>query len=70
MPIYEFRCEDCRREFEEVILPTLADPLDDQNPECPSCGSRKVERILSAGSFRPHGIPKGKGGFKPPKCRS
>ena len=70
MPIYEFRCEDCSREFEEVMLPTLAASHDDPSPECPSCGGRNVKRILSPGSFRPQGIPKGKGGFDPPKCRS
>jgi putative FmdB family regulatory protein len=70
MPIFEFRCEDCEREFEEVVLPTLAKSLDQNTPHCPSCGSPKVRRILSVGNFRPDGIPRGKGGFTPPKCRS
>ena len=70
MPIYEFRCERCSREFEEMMLPTLAESLDNESPECPSCGARNTKRILSSGSFRPHGIARGKGGFDPPKCRS
>ena len=70
MPIYEFCCNDCRHEFEEVFLPNLVRSLDSETIECPVCGSTNVTRILSAGSFRPQGIPKGKGGFKPPKCKS
>lgn len=70
MPIFEFRCNDCGRDFEEMILPTLAKSLDSESPQCPSCDSRNVKRLLSAGSFRPHGVPKGTGGFDPPKCRS
>lgn len=70
MPIYEFRCNDCNHEFEEVFLPNLVRSLNSETIECPSCGSADVTRILSAGSFRPQGIPKGKGGFKPPKCKS
>lgn len=70
MPIYEFRCSDCSHEFEEVFLPNLGRSLDCEVIACPACGSTDVKRVLSAGSFRPQGIPKGKGGFKPPKCKS
>ena len=70
MPIYEYRCNDCEQEFEEVFLPNLSRSLDSDSVECPACGSANVSRMLSPGSFRPRGIPKGKGGFKPPKCKA
>ncbi|RLC28064.1 MAG: zinc ribbon domain-containing protein [Deltaproteobacteria bacterium] len=63
MPIFEFVCRDCGREFEELFLPS-----DKNAPECPHCGSANAEKLMSAGNFRPHGIPSGSGGFKPPPC--
>jgi len=63
MPIYEFICKECQEEFEELVM-SPGDP----KPKCPECGSKKVEKLMSAGSFRPQGIPSGSGGFSPPKC--
>jgi putative FmdB family regulatory protein len=41
MPIYEYRCEPCEGQFEELV----------RGPEaavaCPTCGSAQVERLLS-----------------------
>jgi hypothetical protein len=28
-----------------------------------------VEKLMSAGAVRPHGIPTGSGGFQPPPCK-
>jgi putative FmdB family regulatory protein len=42
MPIYEYRCEACRAEFEEYLA-TSTKP----NPPCPGCGSESVLRLMS-----------------------
>lgn len=44
MPIYEFRCTQCRRSF------SYAMPISEhgrKRPACPKCGSRAVETVLS-----------------------
>ena len=41
MPIYEYRCRDCEREFERFV-PTSATAV-----ACPGCASDKVMRRLS-----------------------
>lgn len=43
MPIYEYRCQDCRRVSSFLIL-HLKEPF---TPVCRQCGSRSLERILS-----------------------
>ncbi|HEX7477052.1 MAG TPA: zinc ribbon domain-containing protein [Polyangiales bacterium] len=40
MPLYEYVCRKCTREFEELVY-------DHKDPACPSCKSAKVERVLS-----------------------
>ena len=42
MPIYEYRCLECRR-ISEVFLRSL----NSQNVQCPVCGSYKLDRLLS-----------------------
>jgi putative FmdB family regulatory protein len=64
MPIYEYLCTKCKCEFEILKLSTK-----DPEPQCPSCCSQEVQRLMSAGAVRPEGIPVGKGGFNAPKCR-
>ena len=63
MPIYEFICNKCNREFEELVLSE-----NDPAPVCPACKNQDVTKLISAGSFRPCGIPSGSGGFKAPAC--
>jgi putative FmdB family regulatory protein len=43
MPIYEYRCRDCRR-ISSFLLLNLQEPL---APVCERCGSSSLERILS-----------------------
>jgi putative FmdB family regulatory protein len=43
MPIYEYRCQDCRRISSFLIL-NLKEPF---APACRKCGSQALERILS-----------------------
>ena len=44
MPIYEYKCKSCDETFE--MYRGLLDR--DSKVECPKCGSKNVERILSA----------------------
>jgi len=41
VPLYDFRCNDCRSVFEERT------GSEDPPPACPACGRGKVERLLS-----------------------
>lgn len=63
MPLYEYRCNHCGSEFECLQL-----SLNDPEPECPCCHKKGVQKLMSAGSVRPQGIPSGRGGFSPPAC--
>ena len=40
MPIFEFRCPSCETTFERLVR--VAEKVN-----CPSCGSRRVEKLLS-----------------------
>lgn len=40
MPIFEFVCRDCGREFETLVR-------SDSQPECPRCRSLQLEKRLS-----------------------
>ena len=40
MPIYEFSCSACSHRFERLVRTGDV-------PECPSCGSPRLERIVS-----------------------
>jgi putative FmdB family regulatory protein len=66
MPIYEYRCDHCQCDFEHLQLSDR-----EPDPACPSCCGQQVHRLVSAGSARPQGIARGKGGFSapPPTCR-
>jgi putative FmdB family regulatory protein len=47
MPIYEYRCEACGHEFEQ--LQKISDePLKD----CPECGEPALKKLISAAGFR------------------
>ncbi len=63
MPIFEFQCRACNAQFEKLLLPG-----ERRVPQCPHCHSSRVRKLMFAGSVRPHGIPLGSGGFKPPAC--
>jgi len=42
MPIYDFQCQACRKRSELLILPNQR-----SRPECPSCGSKDLQRLFS-----------------------
>ncbi|MBM4352475.1 MAG: zinc ribbon domain-containing protein [Deltaproteobacteria bacterium] len=47
MPIYEYRCNACGRDFEQWRRIT-----DDSRPACSACGSLDVHRQVSMSSFQ------------------
>lgn len=47
MPIYEYRCQTCGHELEQ--LQRLSDPA---LKDCPACGKPKLQRLISAAGFR------------------
>ena len=42
MPIYEYKCRDCKAEFEKITTMAKANDV-----ECKKCGSKNTERLLS-----------------------
>jgi putative FmdB family regulatory protein len=51
MPIYEYHCEKCDKDFECLVF-------GDEKPDCPTCQSTDVCRLMSTCGF----ISKGGGG--------
>lgn len=48
MPIYEFICNDCGHQFEELLL-SSSSSLDEI--KCDECGSDSVAKLISASMF-------------------
>jgi putative FmdB family regulatory protein len=46
MPIYEYACQKCQKEFEELILGGQTDI------HCPACDSGEVKRLLSVAAIK------------------
>lgn len=44
MPIYEYKCNDCGNNFETLVMGGT-------KPECPSCDSKDLARLMSACGF-------------------
>jgi putative FmdB family regulatory protein len=40
VPIFEYRCRECQSRFETIVRGRAT-------PECPSCGSVRLEKLLS-----------------------
>jgi putative FmdB family regulatory protein len=49
MPIYEFVCSKCSKEFEKLVLGASSEV------SCPECGSSKVERQMSVFGVKSEG---------------
>jgi len=59
MPIYEYHCNACGREFEELVMGK------DAAVQCPACGSAKTEKLMSRCRARVGGGG-GEGGYSAP----
>ena len=44
MPIYEYHCNKCEKDFECLVFGK-------ERPNCPSCNSKKVNKLMSACGF-------------------
>lgn len=44
MPIYAYRCKECRHEFEELVMSASAE----KELVCPQCKTPSIERRMSA----------------------
>jgi len=49
MPIYEYRCNKCHKEFECLVIGS------NNSISCPACNDKGVERMMSACSFKSTG---------------
>lgn len=47
MPIYEFRCLECKEIFEVIVV----SGNENEEIQCTKCGSTSFERVLSSGSI-------------------
>ena len=47
MPMYEYRCQDCSKLYEQLRRMSDADT----NLQCPHCGGHQVQRQVSTCSF-------------------
>lgn len=50
MPIYEYHCDHCAREFETLVM------RKSEVITCPACGSDQLSRLISAHAVG-HGAP-------------
>ena len=48
MPTYEFHCEKCAKNFEQVWALSEYDRRIKEKNKCPSCGSVRVVKTISA----------------------
>ena len=49
MPIHEYFCKKCEKEFEELILSK------EEKVFCPECGGSRVQKLMSSAAFRTQG---------------
>jgi putative FmdB family regulatory protein len=49
MPIYEYRCRTCDKEFETLVFRA------DEKVSCPGCNGEEVERMMSRCAFKSGG---------------
>ena len=53
MPLYEFVCTDCDREFELLVR-------GNEKPACEECGGQKLTKLLSVASAHSAGSHRGR----------
>ncbi|MBW1992549.1 MAG: zinc ribbon domain-containing protein [Deltaproteobacteria bacterium] len=46
MPIFEFHCTHCDKEFEKLVFGS------DPQVECPFCGQKDVKKLMSVCAFK------------------
>jgi putative FmdB family regulatory protein len=58
MPIHEYKCDDCKEEYEELVALS-----EKSNPPCPACKSENTQRKISSCSSSAGVSSCGSGGF-------
>jgi len=61
MPIYEYRCKACGRQYEKIVFQRNAPA-----PACPECGSSQSEKLISVPGAV--GVPSTGAAAKPASC--
>lgn len=67
MPIYSYRCEDCKHRF-DLLVGVTSEPAEQK---CSKCGSQKIKKTLasfSVGSNAPEPSSCSTGTCTPVKC--
>jgi len=44
MPIYEYACLKCKKEYQEIVM----SDGEEKKVKCPKCGSKRKEKIISS----------------------
>ncbi len=44
MPIYEYKCNECKKNFETLVMGSF-------KPQCPTCDSQDLARLMSTCGF-------------------
>jgi len=60
MPIFEYHCNECNKDFEALIL-------GDQEVTCPDCMGKNLSKLLSTFSHKSEG---GSSSFKGSSCNT
>jgi putative FmdB family regulatory protein len=60
MPIFEYVCQDCGKDFERIV------PRHDSTTDCPHCHSERLEKQLSV--FAVSGGGESDSAFEAPGC--
>jgi putative FmdB family regulatory protein len=50
MPIIQYRCSDCEKEYEVFYKSQDERTREEENEVCPQCGSNKKEKLISTGT--------------------
>ncbi len=64
MPIYEYQCQACGTDFEELVRSA------DDAPPCPECGAEQVGRKLSVFAFKSTGSERSSASSASSSCGS
>ncbi len=64
MPMFEYRCGRCGREFEELVLSASAEKA----VRCPGCGAAEVQKKLSCFAGKIGGSTSSEAVPSPPSC--
>lgn len=55
MPIYSYKCRNCRAIFDLLVGVTA----DEEEPRCVKCGSSDLEKLLTSFAVKPSGSDSG-----------